>query len=655
MKISFLIHNRYAIGGVIKSTVNLAAALSERHQVEMVSLIRDRQQAAFSLKSGVDVLDLVDLRPTAPSSDAEHPLHQKPVQVFPAKDGMRSVDNSRLVEVRLAQYLAATDADVVVSCHPGIAVCLGRIGGDFLKIAQIHQASYSLGTDQRAALLDASCGLDALLSVSAEDTANLRRIFSRAGVHTASIPNCIPPMPGPPSDGHGRTIMAAGRLDKGKRYDTVVRAFASLADRHPTWRLRIYGRGPEHAALHSLVGALDLHDQILLMGASDHMDQEWPKGDIAVSASASECLPMNIIEAMAAGLPVVSTDCDYGPREIITHGKDGLLVPVDDADSLSEAIQSLMEDPDRRGQLADAARRTASRYSPQGIAARYEALFETLEHRRNLPGKASWNVHENGDVAIHVDALAQIENLRLICRNAADETETGIKLHPAPSPENPSRQTGVLERNEPSLPEGHWDLYTSTGDEASQRRLQSQNFDNRYLTRLDGPRGVQPFHTLVPLVDERGGLSVRSWARPTHAEADRVIREGNDGFTVMGRLWGVNASADAEVILRGRRNSELNFTVPANVEPNGCFRFTVPVHALIRRRATEHDVWDLWLVPAPDTEPVRIGRFLGDYTDKKRVHNYAPIVVKRSIQGSVRIRPFFTVDSELSMNAVDLA
>ncbi|MEV7415857.1 glycosyltransferase [Streptomyces sp. NPDC089919] len=657
MKIVFLIHNRYAIGGVIKSTVNLAAALDERHQVEVVSLLRDRQYPAFPLPDAVTSVDLVDLRPTSPTSDAENPLLHAPVQVFPTNDGMRAKDNSRLVEVRLARYLAATDADMVISCHPGIAVCLGRMEGSFLKVAQIHQNSASLGAGQRAALLDAAAGLDAVVSVSSEDAANLGRLFEGSGAHVTSIPNCVPPLPGPPSDGRGRTVVAAGRLDKGKRYDVLIRAFAPLAALHPRWRLRIYGRGPERAALNALVGELDLHDRVLLMGASDHMDSEWAKADIAVSASASECLPMNIIEAMSAGLPVVSTDCDFGPREIITHGEDGFLVPVDDPDALTAALRALVEDPVSRRHMGAAARLNAFTYSPHAAAEEYEALGATLAGRRALPGTADWDVGENGDVAVHVTSETT-ESLWLVGRNASDGSEAHFALVPGVRRSSPQWRTALLKHQASVLPEGRWDLYTASGEQPSsvRRRLTGGRYDNRHLVRIDGPEGTrEAFHALVPVVDAAGRLAVRSWVRPVHAEADRIVRYGEDGFTVLGRLWGDELSPRGEVLLRGRRHRELDCTLPVEAIPGGGFHFTVPVQQLARRRMTEHDVWDLHLVTAPDAAPVRIGRFLGDYPDKKTVHDYAPVVLKRSRRGPVRIRPFFTVDSELSMNAVTLA
>ncbi|MFI6645646.1 glycosyltransferase [Streptomyces sp. NPDC050504] len=660
MKVSFLIHNRYAIGGVIKSTVNLAAALADDHRVEVVSLLRDREDADLPLDPRVGAVDLVDLRTTSHRFDGDDPLTRAPVRVFPVKDGMRTKDNTRLVEVRLAEYLAGTDADVVVSCHPGIAVCLGRMGGDFLKVAQIHQASFSLGGEQRKALREAAKGLDAVVSVSREDAGNLRRMLAPSGTYTTSLPNCLPPLAGRPSDGDTRTVMAVGRLDRGKHYDRLIRAFADVAGEFPAWRLRIYGRGGERTALDKLVGELGLHDRVLLMGATGDMEMEWPKGAIAVSASAAECLPMNVIEAMTHGLPVISTDCDYGPREIIEHGTDGLLVPVGDVAAMAGALRGLMADGATRSRMARAALLAAERYAPGVVADRYGLLFQELAAARSLPATASWTVSDEGDVELTVPAPEHGEGLRLVCVGPGEEAgEVAFPFGPASPPAEGAAAgrpavTAVVPRDGRSLPEASWDLYVESPATSVRRRLRTGSFDNRALLRPVVPRGTAPvLHALVPTVGQDRKLSIRSWMRDVHAEASRVEPEER-GFTVSGRLWGTGLSRSCTVWAKGRENREGDFLLPVLALPGGEFRFTVPARATTKRRSGPHDVWDLFLVPSPGAPPVRISRLLGDYTDKKGVHNYPPLVLGRTKRGPVRVRPFFTADSDLSLNAVDL-
>src|SRR3954451_10436656 len=107
MKISFLLHNAYGIGGTITTTFNLAQALAERHEVEIVSVLRHRERPEFALDPRVSLRPLVDLR-----QEKEHPLQLRPAKVFPRAE-YRYEQYSELTDERIGGCLATTDADVV--------------------------------------------------------------------------------------------------------------------------------------------------------------------------------------------------------------------------------------------------------------------------------------------------------------------------------------------------------------------------------------------------------------------------------------------------------------------------------------------------------------------------------------------------------------
>lgn len=91
---------------------------------------------------------------------------------------------------------------------------------------------------------------------------------------------------------------------------------------------------------------------------------------------------MTIVEAMRCGVPVVSTDCPLGPAEIIHDGTDGLLVPRGDGRALAAALLQLVEDPQRRREMARTALESSRRYDPEPIAERYQLLFQELRSTR---------------------------------------------------------------------------------------------------------------------------------------------------------------------------------------------------------------------------------------------------------------------------------
>ncbi|MFJ9351218.1 glycosyltransferase family 4 protein [Streptomyces sp. NPDC101237] len=371
MKISFLLHNAYGIGGTITTTFNLAQALADRNEVEIVSVLRHRERPTFALDPRVSLRALVDLR-----HEKEHPLHLQPARVFPAAE-IRYGQYSELTDLRIGACLAQTDAEVVIGTRPGLNVHLARQAPEHVvRIGQEHLTLDSHSPRLRIALRRAYRRLDVLTTVTEADAVSYRRKMRLPGVRVTALPNSVPAPVLPAADGSSKVIVAAGRLVPVKRYDLLVEAFAPVAAAHPDWRLRIYGRGGEHARLRQLIEDLGLSDHAFLMGAAAPMEAEWVKGSIGATAADFEAFGMTIVEAMRCGLPVVSTDCPYGPGEIIEDGADGLLVPVDDREALSAALLELVQDDERRRHMGRMARQNARRFDPEAIVERVERLID---------------------------------------------------------------------------------------------------------------------------------------------------------------------------------------------------------------------------------------------------------------------------------------
>ncbi|NLL58039.1 MAG: glycosyltransferase [Firmicutes bacterium] len=144
--------------------------------------------------------------------------------------------------------------------------------------------------------------------------------------------------------GEPPVILGVGRLTKAKDFPTLIRAFALVRQERPA-RLMILGEGEERFRLEALVKELGLEDDVALPGFVDNPYAYMARAAVFVLSSAWEGLPTVLIEAMACGCPVVSTDCPSGPAEILENGKYGPLVPVGDADKLAEAIRIVFDKP----------------------------------------------------------------------------------------------------------------------------------------------------------------------------------------------------------------------------------------------------------------------------------------------------------------------
>ncbi|MFF8847812.1 glycosyltransferase family 4 protein [Streptomyces sp. NPDC015127] len=389
MRISFLLHNAYGIGGTIRTTFNLARTLAERHDVEIVSVFRHREEPRMGAPAGVTLKHLVDLRGKSPAYDGDDPLAAQPAKVFPRGDG-RHRQYSRLTDLRIGAHLASLEADVVVGTRAGLNVHIARQAPrGIIRIGQEHLTLASHSHRLRREIGHRYAALDAVTTVTEADARAYREQLALPGVRIEAVPNSVPAPKVAPSDSVAKWVVAAGRLTRVKRYDVLVEAFAQVVAARPDWRLRIYGGGDatgnETNALRALIERRGLQDHVFLMGTANSLESEWVKGSIGAVTSALESFGMTIVEAMRCGLPVVSTDCPNGPREIIEHGVDGLLVPVGDVDAIAGALLTLIEDDELRRRTGQAALAASARFDPARIGERHEALFAELVARGPQP------------------------------------------------------------------------------------------------------------------------------------------------------------------------------------------------------------------------------------------------------------------------------
>ena len=186
------------------------------------------------------------------------------------------------------------------------------------------------------------------------------------------------PEPAPVGDGRVRTLLAVGRLVPAKGFDLLIDAFARVAKRHPGWKLEILGEGPLREPLTQSIAMHGLTTRIALPGFSPQVRQAMRRADLFVLSSRFEGLPNALLEAMAEGVACVSFDCTAGPRELITHGENGWLVPAEDVDGLAMALDTLMQDDVLRARLGTHAREVCNLYSVSEILRQWDRLLASV-------------------------------------------------------------------------------------------------------------------------------------------------------------------------------------------------------------------------------------------------------------------------------------
>lgn len=174
------------------------------------------------------------------------------------------------------------------------------------------------------------------------------------------------------------TLLAVGRLTFEKGFDRLLDAFAALRKRHPQWHLVILGDGPLRDALCNQRARLGLESSVALPGVVGNVGDWYAAADTYVMTSHFEGFGNTLAEALSYGVPAVAVDCETGPREILRHGVDGLLVPQDDSHALIQALDRVMGDPELRARFAKRAVEARERFAVGRVAAKWESLFEEI-------------------------------------------------------------------------------------------------------------------------------------------------------------------------------------------------------------------------------------------------------------------------------------
>jgi glycosyltransferase involved in cell wall biosynthesis len=228
--------------------------------------------------------------------------------------------------------------------------------------------------------------LDAIVAQTATTAAWLRENTSAARVAVIPNPVVAPAEVGEPRRrsadvlAHRPFVLGAGRLQRQKGFDLLIQAFAAIAERHPDHNLVILGDGTERPALRRLADDLGIGARVFLPGNVADVGQWYRAAEVYVLSSRFEGFPNVLLEAMAHGCAVVVADCEAGPRDIVTDGRDGLLVPPHETEPLARTLSRLLDDADRRAELGRQAQATCGRFSLPRVAALWDGLFNEVLH-----------------------------------------------------------------------------------------------------------------------------------------------------------------------------------------------------------------------------------------------------------------------------------
>ncbi|MGN9843902.1 glycosyltransferase family 4 protein [Nonomuraea sp. H19] len=378
MKIRYMLLHAYGMGGTIRTVVNQANAMAEAgHEVEIVSVVRRRKEPQFAIDPRVRLSALVDQRTgVAADSLVRKVWRRARGKIVPYGEFAADYFTER-VEAAVIDYVSALDDGILVTTRPALnLISARRAGKGVIRVAQEHMNVAAYHPAVREQIARHYGRFDAIAVLTETSRAEYHALLDRTPI--VRIPNAVHMDDRKHSDQSNPIVIAAGRLVPQKGYDLLIPAFAAVAEAFPDWRLRIFGTGPSKDRLQERIDEHGMGERIRLMGRSDHIHEELAKASIYALSSRIEGLPMAMIEAMGHALPIVAFDCPTGPADVLTPGKNGLLVPPRDVEALGEALGRLMGDPELRRRMGAAAAETAHDFTPAVVMPLWEELFAAL-------------------------------------------------------------------------------------------------------------------------------------------------------------------------------------------------------------------------------------------------------------------------------------
>lgn len=287
---------------------------------------------------------------------------------------------------RLKRVVGEQRPDIIITAMGRSLSLLSKIDYNCVKIGEAHTTKKHLRSlhlmEQRRGLFPLlakylrwkmcqnASKLDALVLLTPNDAKDWKSV-----VRTFVIPNPISffPIEGAALD--NKQVIMVGRYNDAKGYDYLIPAWEIVHQRHPDWILQVYGSGELHDDVVRWVKERCLEESVILNDPTDDIMSKYLESSICVLSSRYEGFSLVILESMGCGVPVVSFDCPYGPRNIVKSGEDGLLIDYLNVKALADGICCLIENEKLRKKMGWNARFNVQRFSKECIMRQWEDLF----------------------------------------------------------------------------------------------------------------------------------------------------------------------------------------------------------------------------------------------------------------------------------------
>lgn len=367
MKIAYVVDCMYNSGGTERVLTVCANALSEYHDITIVTAFQQRRSDCFSLSPNIKRYDLE------------------------ISEDMSGSQKKRIYKSKLSQYLRHELFDIAVSLGGMDLDFLHSINDGSKKIIWLHYAIDIAQTTwvgpNPTVLQKVKAQLqtwkriyhakkyDKIIVISKADLEKWQKythkaicIYNPLTINSSVTSNLL-----------YKCVIAVGRLYYQKGFDYLINAWSLVAEKHPDWHLNIFGEGGARDALQNQIDGLSLQRRVTLCGTTSEIEKEYAKHSIFVLSSRAEGFGLVLVEAASCGLPLVAFNCPSGPSELVLNGKNGLLVnKVGDVSLMARAICNLIEDEELRKKMGIEAQEFSKLFQVENIIPHWNKLFSAI-------------------------------------------------------------------------------------------------------------------------------------------------------------------------------------------------------------------------------------------------------------------------------------